>query len=436
MEELDKYINTEDIIIIACSAGPDSMCLYDIITKKYPTNKIIIAHVNHNIREVSKEEEDFLKDYVGSNHIFETTTLYENNHSEENLRLKRYQFFDKLVDQYKATVLLTAHHGDDLIETILMRLTRGSNLKGYSGIKQYINKNNHKLYRPLLKWSKDDILRYNEVNNIPYKIDESNNDTYYTRNRYRHNILPALKEENNDVHLKFYDFSKELEETNELVENITQKEFDKYYSNEEYNLINFNNNQKIIKRKIIEMYLSKIYQDDIKLIDKNHLNIILNMTSKKEYQQAHLPANIIIEKEYDILRIKKEIIEENYSIEFSNQNKLPNNYEMLITNQDDSKSNYYLRLNSEEINKPLTIRNYRNDDEIEIKNLDGHKKIKKIFAHEKVAKKDRYKHPVLVDKDNNILWLAGLKKSKFDKEKPEKYDIIIKYQKLVEEKER
>ncbi len=411
------------------------MCLYNIITKKYPNNKIIIAHVNHNIREESKEEEEFLKKYNNNNYILETTTLYETNHSEENLRNRRYQFFEKIINKYSANILLTAHHGDDLIETILMRLTRGSSLNGYIGIKEIIYKNNYKLYRPLLNWSKEDIINYNQANNIPYRLDKSNNDLFYTRNRYRHNILPVLKEENYDVHKKFLEFSKELTDAFELIESITNKEFQKIYKDNELNIENINNHPKIIIQKLIEKYLKEIYKDDIKLINKTHVNLLKEMIVKNKNEEIHLPSNIKIEKEYNKLKLKKEHQTNEYNHLFNKYIELPNNYCLKETEDDLTKSNYILRLNLSEIKLPLIVRNYKNDDLIEIKNMLGRKKIKDILKDEKIEKENRINQPVLLDQNNNIIWLPGIKKSKFDKDKNEKYDIIIKYQKLVEKKE-
>src|SRR5699024_2935456 len=121
-------------------------------------------------------------------------------------RLKRYNFFDELVHTYHAKYLMTAHHGDDLMETILMRLTRGSSLKGYAGFKKEYKKDNYKVVRPLITQTKQEIIEYMDNLGLKYFIDESNFSDKYTRNRYRKNILPFLKQEDPQVHHKYLKF--------------------------------------------------------------------------------------------------------------------------------------------------------------------------------------------------------------------------------------
>src|SRR5690606_38097828 len=108
-----------------------------------------------------------------------------------------------------------AHHADDLIETILMRIVRGSTLKGIAGFTEIKKVNNYMLIRPFIHVTKEEILAYNKVNNIKYVVDSSNNEDKYTRNRFRKYVIPALKKENSDVHKKFYTFSKMLLEYDE-----------------------------------------------------------------------------------------------------------------------------------------------------------------------------------------------------------------------------
>ena len=134
---IKENIKKNDVVLIAVSGGPDSMCLLDLMLKyRDKTNiKIIVSHVHHNVRKESDDELLFVKDYCAANNvIFESMKIneYSGSNFECEARNKRYDFFDKLALKYGAKYLLTAHHGDDLMETILMRIVRGSNLKGYS----------------------------------------------------------------------------------------------------------------------------------------------------------------------------------------------------------------------------------------------------------------------------------------------------------------
>ena len=167
MENVLNSINFDNNIVVGVSAGPDSMCLLNLLQKK--TNKIIVCHINHNVRKESNEEEIFLKNYCNKNNlIFESMKIeiYSENNFENEARKKRYCFYEKTLKKYNAQYLFLAHHGDDLIETILMKIVRGSNIEGYAGIKEISNFNDYKIIRPLLSYTKEDILTYNKKNNM------------------------------------------------------------------------------------------------------------------------------------------------------------------------------------------------------------------------------------------------------------------------------
>ena len=216
LKEVYSFLNSLKIskkepLIIAVSYGPDSMFLLDLIINKYKNNKIICAHVHHNHRKESDEEAELLEKYCLENNIifeFMKITSYKNNSfTEIEARKKRYNFFEELIRKYNAKYLFTAHHGDDLVETILMKIVRGSTMQGYSGINLVSKRVNYEIIRPLLYLTKDDILRVCKEKSIPYAIDLSNESNTHTRNRYRNNILPYLKKEDKNVHLKFLKFS-------------------------------------------------------------------------------------------------------------------------------------------------------------------------------------------------------------------------------------
>ena len=198
IEFLNESIKEHDKIVIACSGGPDSMVLLSLLCnlRKEKDFNIICAHVNHNKREESESEALMVEDFCKKNKVtFEMTKFEENEKGnfEAIARKKRYEYFEKVMKKYKIKKLFTAHHGDDLAETILMRITRGSTLRGYSGFTKYNNSEWYELYRPLIFVTKQEIVEYADENKIPYAIDKSNKDQKYTRNRFRYQILPELK---------------------------------------------------------------------------------------------------------------------------------------------------------------------------------------------------------------------------------------------------
>ena len=434
MNEVNKYLDTllknNDVIVVGVSGGPDSMVLLDILNK-YKNKldlKIIVAHINHNVRQCSYIDENIVKDYAKeSNIIFESMKIEEKiqKNFEMEARKIRYDFFKALIEKYDAKYLFTAHHGDDLMETILMRLSRGSILKGYKGISTETKKENYKIIRPLLWLDKEEILEYAKNNNIKYALDYTNDEDIHTRNRFRHNVIPFLKEENNKVHLKYKNFSDELCMYDNFIEDYLNK-IDIIKDNK-IDIDKFNSEDILIKTKLIERLLNDIYDGYLEIINRSHVISIINLIEiRKSNSYINLPDNFIGIINYD----KFEIIKDNEVTKvdkiFESDIEINNQKFAYITNSEE-KSNYIIRLNSDEISLPLHIRTKEDGDIISVKNLNGSKKVNDILTNEKVNYIRRKNILLLCDNDNNILWVPGIKKSKFDKEKSEKYDIIIKY---------
>ncbi|MCR4581719.1 MAG: tRNA lysidine(34) synthetase TilS, partial [Bacilli bacterium] len=156
-----QSLNIDGNIIVACSGGPDSMFLLHVLKQK--GYSVICAHVNHNLRPESKEEYEYVESYCKDNNIiFEGTELHDlpKVNTELKAREKRYEFFKSLIKKYKAKYLFTAHHGDDLTETILLRIVRGSTLNGYAGFNIITDKKDYKIIRPLVYLTKDEITKY------------------------------------------------------------------------------------------------------------------------------------------------------------------------------------------------------------------------------------------------------------------------------------
>ena len=431
LKKLDKTIKENETLITATSGGPDSMALLSLLIKLSKTKKITIicAHVNHNLRKESQEEAIMVEKYANENNlIFEKMEInhYEGN-TENYARTQRYNFFEKLIKKYNATYLLTAHHGDDLTETILMRMVRGSSLKGYSGFQEITDKETYKIYRPLITKTKDELLNYVKTNNIPYAVDKTNFSEEYTRNRYRLNILPILKKENKSVHLKFLKFSETLKLYDDHINKEANEKLNKVYQNNNLNLKLFENEDELIKRKILYQILNNLYYKNISLITDNHVELILNIIeSSRPNLKINLPSKVLVIKNYQNLYFTQNTEIKSYSFTFEDKVILPND-KILIKEETEDTSNYTIRLNSKELSLPLIVRTRQNGDKMEIKNLNGHKKIKDIFIDEKISETARNSWPILTDQNNQIIWLPGLKKSKFDKQKHENYDIIIRY---------
>ena len=440
MEEVYNYllndvgIRHRDTLCIGVSGGPDSMALLDLTMKlkKELDLVLVVAHVNHNVREESKEEEAYLRDFCKENGLhFECYKIehYGDDNFHNEARTIRYNFFDQVCKDYNAKFLLTAHHGDDLIETILMRIVRGSTLKGYSGFSRVVEKEDYTILRPLVTVTKEDLTNYCENNNIKYFIDKSNLKDVYTRNRYRKYILPFLKDEDKMVHEKFLKFSETLMEYNNYIEREMNLVINKVFKNGVLDIPRFKELDHLIQTKIISSILEKIYGDDLLIITNTHVNLIFNLiNSYKPNSVVHLPNNVKAIKSYNELTFAfMDEVDDKYEIELNEIANLPNGKIIEIVNDSDDTSNFVTRLNSKEISLPLYVRTRRNGDKMIVKGMNGHKKVNDIFIDSKIVSKDRNVWPVVVDSEERVIWVPGLKKSKFDKEICQEYDIILKY---------
>lgn len=424
-----------DAIVLGVSGGPDSMALLHLLStiKKAIDIEVICAHVNHNTgRPGQSEEQEFVRKYCKNNGIvFEGMTIedYGDDNFHNEARSKRYHYFEQIVKKYQAKYLLTAHHGDDLIETILMRIVRGSTLRGYSGFSKVVPMDGYTILRPLIHVTKAEILEYNKINKITYAEDSSNNKDIYTRNRFRKYIVPEFKKEDKNVHQKFYKFSKTLLEYNDYIDRQVEKIIPKVLPQNILNIEEFNKLDKVIQMKVIYYFLEKTYQDDLMLITDHHAELIYSLIkSKKANSYIYLPNNLKAVKTYNNLAFIQEIItNKEYEIEIIDYINLPNGKNIEVIENSKENSNNICRLSKEDVSFPLRVRTRMDGDKICIKGMLGSKKINDIFINEKIPSDQRDIWPIVVDSNNVVVWLPGLKKSKFDKQKEEKYDIILKY---------
>lgn len=427
-------IKQNDTVVVGVSGGPDSMALLYLMDnlKKELDLFLVCAHVDHNVRAESNDERRFLEKFCESKGIYfkyMKIETYGDDNFENEARTIRYNYFDKLVKEYNAKFLLTAHHGDDLIETILMRIVRGSSLKGYSGFSRIVEKEGYKILRPLITVTKEQIENFDKQNGIEYVIDKTNFDDTHTRNRYRKYVLPFLKSENPNVHLKFLKFSEILLENNAYIDKEMNNLKNKVLKEGILNVEKFKELDKVIQTKIIYSILETIYGDDLLIISDIHVMLILNLiNSNKPNMIVHLPNNVICAKMYNEVTFDfNEPENEVYEIEINNIVNLPNGKNIEVIKDTEWTNNFATRLSSKEVTLPLHVRTRRNGDKINIKKMKGTKKLNDIFIDEKIPLKDRKIWPVVLDANENIVWIPGLRKSKFDKDKNQEYDIVLRY---------
>jgi tRNA(Ile)-lysidine synthase len=221
---VDYQFKKESNYLVACSYGPDSMALLDMLLKS--GIKPIVCHVDYHARKESQGEEDALREYCLKRELifecYDASKVKVQGNFEGWAREIRYMFFKQMYVKYNAECLFVGHQQDDLIETYLLQKQRNNVVKHYGLVKESM-RDGMKIVRPLLVYSKQDLLDYCYENNVPYSIDVSNFETKYMRNKIRHEIIDKLTENERDTILRTISSSnKELEKfESDLNEKIT-----------------------------------------------------------------------------------------------------------------------------------------------------------------------------------------------------------------------
>ena len=246
IDKFEQYIAKNNLfnkgtpLLIACSGGVDSMVLLDILQKlEY---NILVAHCNFKLRGAESDADTaFVKKYCEENNIkyfikeFDTTK-YKKEHkisTQVAARNLRYEWFEQIRIENKIHFIVTAHHADDQLETILLNFAKGTGLNGLIGMKA---KNNF-IVRPMLQISKAEILNYATENKIEFREDSSNESIDYTRNKIRHQILPILNEINSSIVYNIDDFSQRMKDISLLLETQIKQIKKKCWTEKDYLLV-------------------------------------------------------------------------------------------------------------------------------------------------------------------------------------------------------
>ena len=186
-------------LLVAVSGGPDSVVLLDALHRE--GFFVVIAHCNFHLRgDASNEDAEFVKSLAAKYQVpyclidFDTEKVAEERKISIEMAARdlRYEWFEQMAVEHNCDLIAVAHNADDTVETFFLNLTRGSGLQGLSGMAQLRGK----IVRPLLKVSRKQIMEYIAEYNLQYRIDATNLETIYTRNKIRHNLIPQFEEIN------------------------------------------------------------------------------------------------------------------------------------------------------------------------------------------------------------------------------------------------
>ncbi|MDQ0163399.1 tRNA lysidine(34) synthetase TilS [Aeribacillus alveayuensis] len=443
-EEVCKTIEEYELmdhnatVVVGVSGGPDSLALLHILHRLQSIYKlkIVAAHVDHMFRgEQSKEEMEFVLSFCRTlNIICEARQInvkaYAQKHrlnAQTAARECRYQFFQEMMEKYQAHFLALGHHGDDQIETILMRLVRGTVGKGLSGIPIKRSFAGGFIIRPLLWVTKTDIIQYCQEHKLNPRFDPSNEKDTYSRNRFRKYVLPFLKKENPKVHVHFQYFSELVAEDEQFLEELSIEKMNKVLERKtsSYVMMNLTEFKKLpspLQRRVIHLILNYLFKGHrLTAVSSIHIEGI-----KKLIHQSHpsgmidLPMGLKAIKSYETLNLTFEQHKPKpyrIQIEIPSVTNLPDGKKIIcetFNGVPSYKSQDVFYLPQDQLVEPLIVRSRKAGDKIHVKGMNGTKKVKNIYIEKKIPIEKRDVWPIIEDGNGNILWIPLLKKSKYE----------------------
>ena len=293
-------------IVVGVSGGPDSVCLLDVLNQlkdKYAL-ELVVAHVNYNLRgKDSEKDEKFVQDLgrkYGLEVLISRPKIKTKNNLENNLRDIRYAYLEKIRKERDFDRIAVGHNLDDQAETFLQRLIRGAGMAGLRGM-QF---KNCKIIRPMLGFSRQEILEYLKVRRLKYRTDKTNQENIFLRNRIRHQLIPYLEKNFNPKFKKtIFQTAISLGEDYALIKNLAERFFKK---NKALSVRKILSLPDALQKRIILQFLQKA-AGNLKDIESAHLEEMLKvLKSLKSKSQIVSFRELKIERKGDKVIIVKD----------------------------------------------------------------------------------------------------------------------------------
>jgi tRNA(Ile)-lysidine synthetase-like protein len=432
LEKLKNHIATHfsflenKKLLLTTSGGIDSMVLLHLFQQlEY---EIAAAHCNFQLRGIeSFEDQQFIQNYTTKNNIPFFTTLFDTKTFAEDYKLSiqiaarelRYNWFYELAETEGFDYILTAHHADDNLETFLINLSRGTGLDGLVGIP----KQNEKVIRPLLLFSRKEIENYAKEHAVLWREDSSNASDKYIRNKIRHNIVPLLKELNPNFIDTFQKTQTYLQEAQTMVEDASIMIYQQVASGKDGH-ISFD----LKKLKQLPNYKSYLYQwlhefgftawDDI-------YNLVESQSGKQVFSNEYRlvkDRNFLLLKAIEIIDeaeeycIEKEETDVNFPLKLS--------FCQVSTHFDTNSNSIFV--DQDKLIYPLLLRRWKEGDSFQPLGMEGKsKKVSKLFKDEKLSLLEKENIWILCSNDK-IIWIIGIRQDeRFKIEKTTKNRLQI-----------
>lgn len=417
----DHFLIEEgDKIVVGLSGGPDSICLTHLLYRlsKEMDIKIYAVHLNHQIRGLDAHldalyvhkfcENLEIPSFIKS---IDVPKYCEENKLglEEGARKLRYEIFSEVGASVGAKKIAVGHNKNDQAETILMRIMRGTGLKGLQGIRY---KRADGVIRPILDIERKDIEAYCESRGLRPRIDSTNLEDFYSRNKIRLRILPYMKSEfNENIIEAITRMGKSLSIDSRFIDSqvdswykdISKKTIDGVYIFSD----KFSNLHEAIKRRTVIKAIEDVLGDVVS-IDKKHIDEVIELEeSGKIYKSINLPRGLFVYRQSGYILFSKNKIEyENASYEYKvspNSSifiaEINKTFKSDVINFEEFEKKGFEKniqyIDFDKINGDLTLRNRRQGDKIRLSG--GTKKVKDFFVGLKIPREDRSFVPMLIN---------------------------------------
>ena len=393
-------------IIIATSSGVDSIVLCSLCYKL--DLNFSIAHCNFLLRgNESDLDAEFSKNFAKSLNVkyysktFNTLKYKKDNSLSTQMAARelRYAWFETISIDYD--YILTAHHLDDQLETFFINLSRGCGLDGLSGIPSV----NNKLVRPLLNFSKDQILKFAKDNNINWREDSSNNSNDYLRNDIRNNIIPRFKKLNPSLLKSFNNTLSFLQGSKSIINKKIDEVFDLITTKDRYQT-KYDIN-KILELNNLDIYLHEFFYKYgfTNLIDIK--NILTSQSGKYVLSKTH---RLVKDRSYLILeKISDLSFDPVYVASDLSPLTLPDGYLNFISinslDCDNDKSNVFVDESC--LIYPLKVTSYISGMWFVPLGMKGKKSLSKFLKDEKISLSDKKRVLILINGNNEIIWVIN-----------------------------
>jgi len=436
-ETINSYqmLEPNETIIVGVSGGPDSMVLLDILIKivKKNGNKLIAAHLNHKFRgEDADNDAEFVRSECSKRGIHPEIKEYDVKHymkesglgAQEAAREVRYQFYLETAKKHQAKKIALGHHLNDQAETIVMRLLRGTAVHGLTGIPYTRVFQKTTIIRPLLDIRRAEIEDYCTRNNIAYRTDKSNFSEKYFRNNVRLNVIPYLQQYSPQISTNLHQLAKVTQDEDRFIEEIALRSLEELLikKDSKSHFLNIDKLQTYniaLQRRMIHLILRCLYLKDDP--SYKHVEVVLDLTRKNHPAKSLDLSGVKVYRNYNELIFSTDLQRKNQP-PFQHELGIPSKItiseigkvlEVYVSNILCKPAGVWAVFDLDSLdNQRLHVRSRNEGDRIAVKGMIGSKKVKDIFIDEKIPQEERNSIPIVVDGDNNILWIAGIKRSK------------------------